>query len=63
MFITGWGDNLKRLTDRGTISGVNFTNILRAAFMHADPNSAKKKLFFALLGSACVKAAHNMLMI
>jgi len=29
----GW-DNLKR-------SGVNFINVLRAAFMHADPKSAK----------------------
>ena len=46
-------------------SGVNFTNILQAAFTHADPKSAKKTVklssFFALLGSACVKAAHRML--
>ncbi len=34
--------------------------------MHADPKSAKKTVklsfFFVLLGSACVKAAHRMLM-
>ena len=45
--------------------GVNFTNILQAAFMHADPKSAIKLLnltvFFALLGSAHVKAAHRTL--
>ena len=44
-------------------SGVNFTNILGAAFTCADPKSAKKLLnltvFFALLGSAHVKAAHK----
>ena len=49
-----------------------FTNILQAAFTHADPKSAKKtnKLcsFFALLGSVAMtrkyfsaKAAHKML--
>ena len=41
--------------------GVNFTNILRAAFMRTEPKSAKKTVnlssFFALLGSAGVKAA------
>ena len=46
--------------------GVNFNNVLPAAFTLADPKSAKKQLdltvFFALLGSACVKAAHIMLM-
>ena len=45
--------------------GVNFTNVLWAAFTPADPKSAKKLLnltvFFALLGSACVKAARRML--
>ena len=45
---------------------VNFTNILRAAFRRADPKSAIKlhelTVFFALLGSACVKAAYRMLM-
>jgi hypothetical protein len=25
MFITGWGDSLKRLTDRGTISGLSIS--------------------------------------
>ena len=46
-------------------SGVNFTNVLRAAFMPADTKSAKKAVklssFFALLGSAIVKAAHRTL--
>ena len=46
--------------------GVNFTNVLRAAFMHADPKSAIKLLnltvFFALLGAARIKAAHRMLL-
>ena len=41
--------------------GVNFINVLRAAFTLADPKSAKKTVksisFFALLGSASVKAA------
>ena len=36
-------------------AGVNFTNVLRAAFTRADPKSAKKQLnltdIFALLGS------------
>ena len=49
----------------GKRPGVNFTNILRAAFTRADPKSAKKLLelndFFSLLGSAPVKAAHRML--
>ena len=44
--------------------GVNFTNALRAAFTRADPKSTKKLLnlmvFFALLGTARVKAAHRM---
>jgi len=48
------------------LPGVNFTNVLRAAFTRADPKSAKKLLnltvFFALLGSACVKAACRTLM-
>ena len=46
--------------------GVNFNNILWAAFMRADPKSAKKTVklssFIALLGSASVKAAFRMLM-
>ena len=41
--------------------GVNFTNVLQAAFMCADPKSALKLLnltvFFSLLGSSRVKAA------
>ena len=44
---------------------VNFTNVLRAAFTRADPKSTKKTVklssFFALLGSARVKAARKML--
>ena len=36
---------------------VNFTNIIRTTFMHADPKSAKKTVkLFALLGLAHVKA-------
>ena len=46
-------------------TGVNFINILRAAFMLADPKSAKKLLdltvFFELLGSARLIAAKRML--
>ncbi len=49
----------------GFTSGVDFTNILCSAFMHADPKSAKKTNglteFFAFLGSARVKADHKML--
>jgi len=44
----------------------NFINVLLAAFVHADPESAKKTdsltVFFALLGSACITAARKMLM-
>ena len=44
-------------------SGVNFTNILQAAFTPADPKRAKKdsqvKQLFALLGSARVKAVRK----
>jgi hypothetical protein len=43
-------------------TGVNFINVLRAAFAHADPKSAKRLKIFALSGSACAKAAHEMLM-
>ncbi len=47
-------------------SGVNYTNILCAAFTHANPKSAKMTdgltVFFALLGSALVKAARKTLM-
>ena len=45
---------------------VNFTNVLLAAFTLTDPNSTTKLLdltvFFALLGSACVKSARRRLM-
>ena len=45
--------------------GVNFTNVLQAAFALVDPKSAKKTVklssFFALLGSASIKAARRML--
>ena len=48
------------------LSGFNFINVLPAAFTHVDPKSAKKLLdltvFFALLGSLCVKAACRTLM-
>ena len=44
---------------------VNFTNVLQAAFTRADLKSAIKLLnltvFFALLGSARIKAACKML--
>ena len=47
------------------LPGVNFTNVLRAAFALVDPISAKKLLnltvFFALLGFAHVKAARRTL--
>ena len=50
---------------RTPTAGVNFINILRAAFTSADPKSAKKTVklssFFALLGYASVKAASKML--
>jgi len=40
--------------------GVNFTNLLHAAFMLIDPKSAKNtvkpSVIFALLGSARIKA-------
>jgi len=45
--------------------GVNFINVLQAAFAHADPKVKKRQsiqqLLFALLGSAQVKDAHKML--
>jgi len=47
------------------LSGVNFINILPEAFTPDDPKSAKKYSqavsLFALLGSACINAAHKML--
>jgi len=48
------------------LSGVNFKNVLQAAFAHTDPESTKKTgnltVFFTLLGSEQVKAAHRTLM-
>ncbi len=47
-------------------AGVNFINVLPAAFRLADPESAKQidnlTVFFALSGSARVKAARRTLM-
>ena len=52
--------NMNREKDR---SGVNFTNILRAAFTNVDPKSTKKTVnsssFLCFLGSLGVKAAHK----
>jgi len=49
-----------------TSPGVNFTNILRAAFKCKDPKSAKRQshhqYLLALLGSTRVKASRKMLM-
>jgi len=46
-------------------AGVDFTNILQAAFAHKDPKSTKSTVdltvFLKLLGSAIVKVAHKML--
>ena len=46
-------------------SGVNFINVLRTSFMRADPKSVKNavmlSIFFTLLGSTDVIAAHKML--
>jgi hypothetical protein len=46
-------------------AGVNFTNILRAAFTCTNPKSIKKTdgltVFFALLGSTNGKAARKIL--
>ncbi len=46
--------------------GVNFSNVLQAAFAKADPkstnNTAKSSVSFALLGSEPVKGAHRTLM-
>jgi hypothetical protein len=47
------------------LPGVDFINILRTAFTHVGPKSAKKAdsltVFFALLGSGHVKIACKML--
>jgi hypothetical protein len=54
-------DHKKSFSD--LVSGVNFINILEAAFTRAYPKSAKKYSqavsLFALLGSACIKAARK----
>ncbi len=46
--------------------GINFINVLGAAFTHANPKSKKKAedltVFLALLGSACVEALCKTLM-
>ena len=46
--------------------GVNFTNILQAAFMLVDSESVKKidnlTVIFTHLGSVCLKSACKMLM-
>jgi len=46
--------------------GVNFTNVLCAAFMLVDPervkNTVSHQYFFTLLRSASVKAVRRMLM-
>ncbi len=46
--------------------GVNFINILREAYVCADPKSAKRRdsltVFFALLGSTRIKVERKMLM-
>ena len=56
------GKYRKRINQR---PWVNFTNVLQAAFTRADPKSVIKLLnltvFFALLGSGRVEAAHRTL--
>jgi len=56
-----WG-KLNKFTFKKPITRVDFNNILRTALTSADPKSAKKTdcltVFFALWGSARVKAAH-----
>ncbi len=46
--------------------GVNFTNVICIAFMHADSKSIKNTvkliIFFMPSGSTSIKAAHRMLM-
>jgi len=63
-FFVAKGEKAARKMLVKSTPGVNFTNILRAAFTTADPKSAKNTLktsvFFALLGSESVKAFHKM---
>ena len=60
------GINAARTHQDKLTPGVNFTNILQAAFTPADSKSGKKLLnlnvFFALSGSAGVKATRRTLM-
>ncbi len=43
-------------------ASVNFTNVLRAAFLRKDPKSVKRlECLFLLLGSLRAKASHKML--
>jgi hypothetical protein len=52
----------KNILTQSSLPCVNFISLLRAAFMHADPESAKKTdkyaVFLVLLGSGHIKAAH-----
>ncbi len=55
------------LLTRENQPGVNFTNILRTAFMPVAPQSVKKIqlnpwYLFMLSGSECVKAVHRTLL-
>jgi len=56
---------MREYTIPASKSGVNFINVLIAAYTRADPESAKKTdnltVFFALSGSACIKAARKCL--
>jgi len=55
--------NCAPIKKRLRTTGVNFTNILRAAFTSAEPKNAKRYWFlycpFALLGSVHVKTSHE----
>ncbi len=66
-FVICWCQNLVQKCNHKTLmkstTGLYFTNISCAAFMHTDPKSAKKTdkltVFFVLLRSACVRAARR----
>jgi hypothetical protein len=55
--------NVRHVNENNWMTGVNFINVLRAAFAPVEPKSAKKTnnltVFFALLGSTHVKAANK----
>ncbi len=57
---------LCKKTNYLTRPGVNFINVLQAAFTQADPKRVKKtvnlSVFFTLSGSVRAKAAHRTLM-